>query len=230
MLTFEKLQNSLLEHLRFRVRNGELTERGLARVTGISQPHVHNILKGVRTLTLEMGDEILRCLHLSLQDLLSDVPKPTSAGAQYPGYRYVSVLKGFIGPSHPWPREISRIDRFPLDDSRAANLVNPVAARVAEDVRMGEAFSASDMAILDQSFLTRSEIENDALYLVKAGDSGLIRRARLTPNALYIVTEDCLTRPPAWQRVSLLGTSVHQVIRARVLFAASENGWDAQVA
>ena len=68
--TFATLQQRLLEQLRHRIRNGELTERSLARLTGISQPHVHNVLKGIRTLSPELVDVILSHLRLSVLDLL----------------------------------------------------------------------------------------------------------------------------------------------------------------
>ena len=46
------------------------TERGFARGTGISQPHLHNMLKGVRVLSPPMADLLLRHLHMSVLDLL----------------------------------------------------------------------------------------------------------------------------------------------------------------
>jgi hypothetical protein len=69
--TFEDAQLKLLAYVRDRIHNGELTERGFARQIGISQPHAHNALKGVRTLSPEVLDSILRYFHLSLLDLLS---------------------------------------------------------------------------------------------------------------------------------------------------------------
>ena len=72
--TFEEAQLKLLDYVRDRVHNGELTERGFARQIGISQPHAHNALKGVRTLSPEVLDAILRFFHLSLLDLLSLEP------------------------------------------------------------------------------------------------------------------------------------------------------------
>jgi hypothetical protein len=57
-------------HIRERVRSGEVTERGLARKTGISQPHIHNVLKGTRLLSLGMSDQILRQLRIDLVDLI----------------------------------------------------------------------------------------------------------------------------------------------------------------
>lgn len=66
---FETLQGRLLNSVRWRVQNGELTERRLAGLIGVSQPHMHNILKGARTLSPEKADRILRTLEMSVLDL-----------------------------------------------------------------------------------------------------------------------------------------------------------------
>jgi plasmid maintenance system antidote protein VapI len=58
-LTFQDAQLRLLAYVRDRIHNGELTERGFARMLGVSQPHVHNVLKGVRTLSIDLSDSIL---------------------------------------------------------------------------------------------------------------------------------------------------------------------------
>jgi len=62
----------LRDHLRLRIRNGEITERGLARKTGLSQSHIHNVLKGARILTPEVADRIMRHMKLSILELLAD--------------------------------------------------------------------------------------------------------------------------------------------------------------
>jgi len=69
-MDFETLQRRLLTRLRSSVQNGDLTERGLARMIGISQPHMHHILKGARGLSVETADRILRTLDMSIVDLL----------------------------------------------------------------------------------------------------------------------------------------------------------------
>jgi plasmid maintenance system antidote protein VapI len=69
-MNFQELRERLVEHLRDRVRSGELTERGLARLSGISQPHIHNVLKGKRALSPEMSDAILHHLRMDLLDLV----------------------------------------------------------------------------------------------------------------------------------------------------------------
>jgi hypothetical protein len=80
---FELLQLRLIANVRRRVQHGELTERGLARATGISQPHLHNMLKGVRVLSPPMADLLLRHLHMTVLDLL-DTDEFT---ARHPGGR-----------------------------------------------------------------------------------------------------------------------------------------------
>jgi len=67
---FEHLHTRLIEYLQRRVRSGEITERGLSRITGVSQPHIHNVLKGKRVLSITRADGILRQLHLDVLDLL----------------------------------------------------------------------------------------------------------------------------------------------------------------
>jgi plasmid maintenance system antidote protein VapI len=66
---FEQLQLRLIRHLRELVSSGAATERGLARGIGISQPHLHNVLKGKRLLSVEKADRILAHLGLELTDL-----------------------------------------------------------------------------------------------------------------------------------------------------------------
>jgi hypothetical protein len=69
-MTFQELQGRLIFSLRERIRSGDLTERGVARITGISQPHIHNVLKGKRYFSMETCDGILSHLHMDLLDLV----------------------------------------------------------------------------------------------------------------------------------------------------------------
>ncbi len=69
-INFREFQQRLVANLRDRVRAGEITERGLARLTGISQPHMHHLLNGKRTASPDMADRILRYLRMDLLDLV----------------------------------------------------------------------------------------------------------------------------------------------------------------
>ena len=69
-MTFHELQQRLLDELRQRVRSGAATERGLARISGISQSHLHNVLKGKRLLSMDKADEVLRSLEIDILRLI----------------------------------------------------------------------------------------------------------------------------------------------------------------
>ena len=69
-MTFHDLHQLLLEELRQRVRSGAATERGLARLSGVSQPHLHNALKGKRKLSLRKADGVLHRLQIDLLELI----------------------------------------------------------------------------------------------------------------------------------------------------------------
>ena len=98
MVRFAEFHTRMIAWLRDKVRSGELTERGLARMTGISQPHIHNVLKGKKLFSVEVSDTILRELDLDLLDLLDPAELKRQA-------RRVDFLQsgrstnGFRGPS-----------------------------------------------------------------------------------------------------------------------------------
>ena len=71
-MTFYLLRARLLALIRLRMEDGEFSERGLARAVGLSQPHVHHILKGARALSPEAADRFLAALNLTVLDLLPD--------------------------------------------------------------------------------------------------------------------------------------------------------------
>jgi predicted transcriptional regulator len=70
VVDFRELQLRLIRHLQERVHSGEISERGLARVLDVSQPHLHNVLKGKHAFSIATADKILRHLRLDLLDLI----------------------------------------------------------------------------------------------------------------------------------------------------------------
>ena len=73
IMNFRDLEERLTANLRERVRGGEVTERGLARLTRVSQPHIHNVLKGKKVLSTQMADQIMYHLRMDVLDLLDPV-------------------------------------------------------------------------------------------------------------------------------------------------------------
>jgi plasmid maintenance system antidote protein VapI len=103
-VTFGDLQIRLIQLVNGRIHNGDFTERGLARILGISQPQIHNVLKGARKLNPELADRLLEKLGINITDLLMN-PELTdqvvlrhSACAQCPN-RPVQILGGHLSPA-----------------------------------------------------------------------------------------------------------------------------------
>lgn len=69
-MNFRELERQLISLMQAKVRSGEVTERALARSIGLSQPHIHNVLKGKRSLSLDTADAILQRLRVDLTDLI----------------------------------------------------------------------------------------------------------------------------------------------------------------
>ncbi|MCS7314027.1 MAG: helix-turn-helix transcriptional regulator [Bryobacterales bacterium] len=77
---FADLHERLLDHIRSLLDRGETTERRLARQAGLSQSHLHNVLKGARGLSNHLADRLLRHLDLSVVDLLSPEERNSTLG------------------------------------------------------------------------------------------------------------------------------------------------------
>jgi hypothetical protein len=227
-MLFTELRSSLIAVLRARVRNGELTERGLARLVGVSQPHIHNVLKGVRALSPELSDQILQHLRISLLDLIERerIQAHLSFGTSAGDYVYVPLLQGKIGPGFPWPTETAENDRLPFSAVQIGSIPHPVASRLAADARMADAFSEGDVALLDQSARARTDIEPSAYYVVKSGNGGIIRRIHISGGTLYLIPEDCAHRSSGWQRIPLEGRVLTQLLRARAHIVTPIYEWD----
>jgi hypothetical protein len=70
LANFGVLQERLIRFVNGRIQNGDFTERGLARLIGISQPQVHNVLKGARKLRPEVADRLIAKFEMCVLDLL----------------------------------------------------------------------------------------------------------------------------------------------------------------
>jgi hypothetical protein len=123
--TFSILQTRLLRFLISRIENGEFTERGLARLMGVSQPQFHNVLKGKRKLQTEFADRILQKFEISVLDLfreeeLREQLIARSHGQNRGGWEVVTNLRRTGADSHEQnPRKPSgreTVRRSPVRD------------------------------------------------------------------------------------------------------------------
>src|ERR1039457_3381971 len=136
MLGFNNLQERLLHHLLHRIRNGEFTERALALKSGISQPHMHNILKGVRSLNSGIGDQLIAKLGITVVDLLEsdELRRALYVRARDSEHSLeITVLKDRLGPGLPWPEQLSQFERVKVPVRSLSCIQRPVVARLSED-------------------------------------------------------------------------------------------------
>jgi hypothetical protein len=183
---FGLLHKRLVEHIRARVRSGEVTERSLARLTGVSQPHLHNVLKGQRFLSADMADQVLRHLHICTFDLLQQEDWPANIRPRDgTGGRVVAVLKGGLGPGAAFPRE-SSWERLAILQPELERIGDPALVRLRADPLMTPLFRAGMLALLDRAEPGRQEPQPGGYYAVEVAGEGLVRMLHRSGDLLYV--------------------------------------------
>jgi hypothetical protein len=223
-LTLRDAQLKLLAYVRDRIHNGELTERGFARLIGISQPHAHNVLKGVRNLSPQIFDLILKSLHMSLLDLaaVEDLEANLIERKLHDMVPEMGFLDAAIGPGRRWPRGINSRERYPLPFRARLTPEGVVAARWVQDLTMYETLKGFDIAVLDMSVKARSEISPQGLYVVERRGEAVFRYMRPGAHGWYLMTDRSKHFPAMWERVSMTNSKVPGLVKARVLWLGRE--------
>jgi transcriptional regulator with XRE-family HTH domain len=213
-MDFHFLQIRLIAHMQRRVSNGEITERSLARLSGVSQPHLHNVLKGTRSLSPDMADQILRCLRIDLLDLAASADV-RACPREGPLVRNIPCLEGLLGPQHPFPAHESRAEAYPFPAADLEGLESAVAVRLAPDPAMVDLFSGGDLVLLDRSERRRMLPDAAGFYALDFGGASAIRRVRQDDRRLYPPLRDC-PDSPSGRPVSGLDRSLLVTVRGRV--------------
>jgi len=201
-MDFKLLELRLLALLRTRVRNGEITERRLARLTGISQPHLHNVLKGARLLSLGMADQILGSLQINLLDLLE--PGETIC-------RSVPVLEGHIGPAHPYPESVGQT-RYPFPAAEVDGLQAPVAGYLEADPEGPPEFNSAGVVLLDSAEETRLDAREGDYFALDLGNRSGIGRVRHADGGWLLWNH----KLELWQPIADGGRTTLDLIKSRV--------------
>ncbi len=219
---FETFLKRLIAYIRERVRSGELTERGLARLTGVSQPHIHHVLKGVRLLSPATADQILRLLRIDLFDLCSGEELEQAAlrsGFLRPDLcRGIPVLEGLLGPGHPFPHGIRPGEIYPFLRSTVDALDDPVVARLAEDSNMVGAFRADDVVLLDRSVFKRRNPEIQGYYVLEYHGRTAVRHVVRASERLDLFIEPAVHAAVPEESLSLPGDNILDIVNAKVVW------------
>ncbi len=228
-MTFQDARLKLLAYVRSEVRNGELTERGFARLIGISQPHAHNVLKGVRTLSPEVFDLILKYLHLSLLDLapLHEIEAQLERRRTRERVAQIAFLAAPIGPGHPWPAGVNWRRTFPAPFPSLTAPAELAMAKFTVDPQMTATLSSYDLALLDTR--SRGAVFPQGLYVVEHNGEAVMRYIRSGAERYYLITDAELNNPTAWEPLRLSPLEFGALVKARVIWLGRVGDRDALV-
>ena len=225
-MTFREAQLKLLAYVVDRIHNGELTERGFARLLGISQPHVHNVLKGVRNLSPEIFDSILKYFNLSLLDLASveeleanfkKRKAPTPAADRFPRFagnwtRYALAWGGSTGAeAYPLPLPALAIAGRPDHGGTSQRSIY-----VRDAGRFGHWSSR---------YLGTGTFSNISPVRALRGQprwEAVLRHIRPAAQGLYLVTDATLDTPALWEKVGISYGELAAIVKARVFWIGRE--------
>lgn len=204
----------MLQLARVRVHAGEVSERGLARQAGISQPHLHNALKGIRTLSPEATGRLMLALDVSM-------PEVIWSGGEFQAseVRAVPLLRDRIGPGYAASFETFR-GYMPFPARLVATVTQPIAAWLAADLALPSEFRAGDLVLLDQSPVERTAAGPAGGRVVIENAGVRVRYVRRVHGNLEVAGN--LTGPGHWRRISLRGRNVLDIVRARIVWIGRE--------
>ncbi len=222
---FEKLLHRLVLRLVGLLTNGEYTERGLARLVGFSQPHLHHILAGKRSLTPHVADAILASLGWGLGDLISaEELDGMLLARRTPGREKarIPVLAGRIGPSIPFPDSSHVEDWLLIQTPLYRGIRRVFLAPLEPDPGLPFARHPGVFALVAEDEELRLRIAPEAWFVLRWGGAGIVRRIRAEGGALTLLGQETLEEKDWPVRIELAGQSLLSVVRGRLIWAGPD--------
>jgi hypothetical protein len=206
---FGLLHARLVEHMRGRVRSGEMTERGMARLAGISQPYLHHVLKGARILSVAMADRVILNLKLSETELGIGRTCGVAHCLEIP------LLAEPLGPRYPFPDLEGESVCIPFSALELAGATKVMAVRLSADPLAPVLFQANDIVVLEPLRCSTDPLDPEGYYAIDAGGCGCLRRIEAGGGSLRLSASPISGRPAC---ISLLDRNILEVVRARVIW------------
>ncbi len=207
-----ELYERIVDAARQRVRSGEMTERSLARLCGVSQPHMHNVLKNFRSLSQDSADRLLNALDLNISALLFSLDRKSDASIQT-----VPKLRNKIGTGGG--ASFSAFRGFmPFSSAQVATLVDPVVAQLGPDLVLPGPLKPNDLVLLDQNPVPRRSPGGGGCWVIAQNGALQARYVKLGGTRIYIADEATLREPPKWDLVSLERRDILEIVRARIVW------------
>lgn len=220
--SFRELSARLILHLNERVRRGEMSERSLARLTRYSQPHIHNVLKGSRSLTPELADRILDLLGVPLVALLTQQEIGGASPPGFVGFAAAPVLEGRLGAGKPFPKLSRNPDSYFLPARLVEATVSPAVVQVDDRETAMSPVEPGDWALLDRSPAARRRPLFECVYALCWNGGGYVRRCRVVRGALVVVADNPIDNSRIPTQIALAGNDVLDVVRGRLVWCGRE--------
>jgi hypothetical protein len=184
----------------------------MARMCGISQPHMHNVLKKIRALSTAASDRLMRALDISISDLVWRVSAESDADV-----RAIPILRNRIGPGTDAVfTEIC--GHYPLPQSLLRGVVDPLAAWLGPDLVLPKLLAAHDLVLLDRNPRFRQAPGGNFAWVVSEGAGLRVRYLRLEGTGLRVANEVTLEDPRKWQSIPLQRRNILDIVRARIVW------------
>lgn len=212
---FQDLAERLRVALNERVHRGEISERRLARLAGYSQPHIHNVLAGLRGLSLQLADELLEASSIPLAELLEQGSAVKSASAL--------VLEGRLGAGRLFPQVGSPPRRLFFEARRLAPLTNPVVALLdAQERGMEPLLRPGDEVLIDRSIEARREPRFEHVYAIEWEGRGFVGRCQQVGSALVVVADNAAEAGGLPTTLPIDSARVYDVVRGCIRWIARD--------
>jgi hypothetical protein len=177
---------------------------------------MHNVLKGIRTLSPEAADRLMHALDLTIPQVLW-----AGAGAEVSAILPVPLLRHRIGPGTTASFTAFR-GYIPFVGAFVAPLTQPLAAYLGADLALPAECRAGDLVLLDQNPALRA-IPAPASCWVVADNAGLrVRYVRRTRGGLAVSGDRDLPDEEGWQTMLFHGRNILDIVRARIVWIGRE--------
>ena len=222
-LGFRSLAARLTRYLNELVRRGEISERGLARLSGYSQPHIHNVLKGARKMNLELADQIMELLGIPLLSLFTQEElsglAPPRRGEALP----IPLLDGPLGGGNPFPQPGRGAARLYFSTSLLNRLISPVVLALDQNERsMWPALWPNDLVLLDRSPIERRRPDFEHVYALSWAGEGWVGRCRVVGGALVVVVDNARQAHSLHGPVPLERKEVLDIVRGKIVWVGRD--------
>lgn len=224
-MTFRDTHERLVADIRNRMRNGELTERALARHLGISQPHVNNVLRGRRKLSPKVADLLLNFFHCSLLDLYADGELHTNLLRRIEPDSCADVLRVLkcpVGPGREWTGILDERSRYYSPCVAVGIPQCRVFVRLLPDRMMPAVLCGCDAALLDTSVSARLADCPAGIFVVGRSRDTLLRWIRGGFRNLYVADEQSLNQPQQWEALPMREQQRLDLVKGRILWLGTE--------